>query len=244
MLGFLRKNKLLNFSLMVYAVMFMVSPDKGGQSLFNTGYYIKEMMTVLPLVFILTSLLEAWVPKEVIMNSFGENSGAKGILLSFILGSFSAGPIYAAFPVCKMLLKKGAGVMNIVIILSAWAVIKVPMLANEAKFLGVSFMAIRWAFTVISIIILGFIVSKTVNKDELTSLNVAGGLSLDASSNPISYNTDYCIGCGICTKVAPDLFYMDGKKAVLTIMDYYDNYLDSISVIEKKCPGKAITLNV
>ena len=31
-------------------------------------------------------------------------------------------------------LKKGASISNIVIILSAWAVIKVPMLANEAKF--------------------------------------------------------------------------------------------------------------
>jgi hypothetical protein len=44
--------------------------------------------------------------KQTIENSLGEGSGVRGVLFSFLLGSFSAGPIYAAFPVCKMLLKK------------------------------------------------------------------------------------------------------------------------------------------
>lgn len=241
MIGFLSKNKILGFSIIVYGIMFVVSPDKGGQALYNTAYYIKEMMTVLPLVFILTSLLEAWVPKELIINSFGENSGAKGILYSFILGSFSAGPIYAAFPVCKMLLKKGAGVMNVVIILSAWAVIKVPMLANEAKFLGVSFMAVRWTLTVISIIALGFIVSKTVKRSDLPSSNIS---LINESNSPIIYNVDYCMGCGICTKIAPDIFEMDGKKAVLKVIEAYELYAESLVNIERKCPGKAISINM
>lgn len=60
----------------------------------------------MPVVFILTSILEAWVPREVIMNIFGEKAGIKGSMMSFILGSLSAGPIYAAFPISKMLLKK------------------------------------------------------------------------------------------------------------------------------------------
>lgn len=241
MIGFLRKNKILSFSLIVYVIMFAVSPDKGSKSLYNTAYYIKEMMTVLPLVFILTSLLEAWVPKEVIISSFGENSGAKGILYSFILGSFSAGPIYAAFPVCKMLLKKGAGVMNVVIILSAWAVIKVPMLANEAKFLGVSFMAVRWALTVVSIIILGFIVSRTVKRSDLP----ANDLSVENQNNSfIIYNEDYCIGCGICSKLIPEVFEMSGKKAKVKSIESYESYLEKLFAVEKKCPVKAISYNM
>ena len=41
--------------------------------------------------------------------------------------------------------------MSIIIILSSWAVIKIPMLLNEAKFLGAKFMIIRWLLTVIAI---------------------------------------------------------------------------------------------
>lgn len=237
MINFLKNNKILSFSFIIYIGLFLVSPDKGFSALGNTAYFIKEMVTVLPLVFILTSLLEAWVPKEVIMNSFGENSGVKGIVYSFVLGSFSAGPIYAAFPVCKMLLKKGAGIMNIVIILSAWAVIKVPMLANEAKFLGVNFMAIRWIFTVIAIIFLSYVVSKTVKRSDHPTVD---DLATDRNNTPISYNSDYCIGCGICVKLEPNVFKMDGKKVTVIELSSYKEYSDSLIQIQNKCPGKAI----
>lgn len=237
MINFLKNNKILSFSFIIYIGLFLVSPDKGFSALGNTAYFIKEMVTVLPLVFILTSLLEAWVPKEVIMNSFGENSGVKGIVYSFVLGSFSAGPIYAAFPVCKMLLKKGAGIMNIVIILSAWAVIKVPMLANEAKFLGVNFMAIRWIFTVIAIIFLSYVVSKTVKKSDLPSIEESS-----ANNMPIHYNSDYCIGCGICVELEPSVFKMEAKKATIIQLDDYKKFSQSLLQVQNKCPGKAINI--
>ena len=124
-------------------------PNKAIQSLNNSIYYIKEMLIIMPVILLLTSLIEAWVPKKTIQNALGEGSGFKGTIYSFLLGSFSADPIYAAFPVCKMLLKKGASVSNIVVMLSTWAVIKIPMLANETKFLGPKFMVIRWVLTTI-----------------------------------------------------------------------------------------------
>ena len=107
----------------------------------------------MPVIFVLTALLDLWVPKDKIVKLLGKESKIKGVVLSVILGSISAGPIYAAFPLCVMLQKKGASIRNLIIILSAWAVIKVPMLLNEMKFLGLKFMAIRWALTLISIIV-------------------------------------------------------------------------------------------
>jgi hypothetical protein len=40
-------------------------------------------------------------------------------------------------------------ISNIVIILSTWAVIKVPMLLNESKFLGTKIMFNRWVLTTV-----------------------------------------------------------------------------------------------
>ena len=77
-------------------------PSKAVQSLNNSLYYIKEMLIIMPVILLLTSLIEAWVPKKSIERALGEGSGFKGSVFSFLLGSFSAGPIYAAFPVCKM----------------------------------------------------------------------------------------------------------------------------------------------
>ena len=133
----IKNNKLLFLVALIYAVIFIILPDKGIKSVGNSVYYLIEMLQVLPVIFLLTVVIEALIPKELIMRGFGENSGFKGNLLALLLGSISAGPVYAAFPIGKSLLGKGSSISNIVIILSSWAVIKVPMLANEAKFLGV-----------------------------------------------------------------------------------------------------------
>ena len=52
---------------------------------------------IMPVIFLLTALLDLWVPKEKIMVFLGKESKANG-LFSFILGSISAGSVYAAFP--------------------------------------------------------------------------------------------------------------------------------------------------
>lgn len=237
MVSVLKKNKMLVFAFFVYASLLIYSPEKFAQSLGNTSYYLKEMIEILPVVFLLTALIEAWVPKETIMNSFGENSGAKGILFSFLLGSFSAGPIYAAFPVCKMLLKKGASIYNVVIILSAWAVIKLPMLANEAKFLGVKFMATRWVLTTISILFLAYMVKLLVTKEDVLS-------SEYENIEFLSYNENYCVGCQICSKLEPDIFYMNDKKAKVIENIDYTLYKKTLLDIQEKCPGNAITITI
>ncbi|MBS4537464.1 permease [Clostridium sp. D2Q-11] len=125
------------------------------------------MLLVMPIIFIAITLIDVWVPKKVIIDRLGDNSGKKGILLSFILGSISAGPIYAAFPMASALLKKGASISNIVIIISSWAVIKIPLLANEIKFIGFKFMIVRWILTVISIMIMAKIISNNINIEEI-----------------------------------------------------------------------------
>ncbi len=140
----IKKNRLLVIVAVIYLILFALMPDKATTAIKNSIFYLIEMFEVLPVIFLLTVVIEALVPKEWIIKHFGEKSGFFGNILSLVLGSISAGPIYAAFPISKMLMTKGASVANIVIILSSWAVIKIPMLANEAKFLGVTFMSIRW----------------------------------------------------------------------------------------------------
>lgn len=235
-LKLLKKNKLLIIVAVIYIILFIIMPEKGTQSVKNSTYYIIEMLEIMPVIFLLTSLLEAWVPREIIINSFGEKSGIKGSIFSFMLGSFSAGPIYAAFPVCKMLLKKGASIANIVIILSTWAVIKVPMLANEAKFLGVKFMGIRWILTTISIFVMAYIVSKLVKKESIS-------LALESDIKQITtaeVKKKYCIGCSLCAKLSPEHFKMIDGKAVFNNKNMKQKDFQHIKNIASKCPAKAI----
>lgn len=232
----IKNNTFLTLVAVIYIVIAVLMPNKAIQSLNNSLYYIKEMIMIMPVILVLTSLIDAWVPKKSIENALGEGSGIKGAIFSFLLGSFSAGPIYAAFPVCKMLLKKGTSVSNIVVMLSTWAVIKIPMLANEAKFLGPKFMFIRWSLTTSSIFTMAYITSKIVKKDDIPTDDI-----LSNEEGSILYvNKRYCIGCGICTKISPANFIIENKSAVVTQKVFKSQENENIELAINKCPAKAI----
>ncbi len=233
-LTFLKKNKLIAIVALAYLVVFIIAPEKATQSVGNSVYYLLEMLQVLPIIFLLTVVIDAWVPKELIMRGFGEKSGAKGNLFSLLLGSISAGPIYAAFPIGKILLSKGASIMNIVIILSAWAVIKIPMLANEAKFLGLDFMVVRWILTVVSIIIMGYITAMFVKKKDIPNDE------LNEQYGTFFVREDFCIGCGLCSKSMPEFFEIRDKKARIKALPENDETINAIMQTAEKCPTKAI----
>lgn len=230
-----KKNKLLFFVAFAYLMVLAVSPEKALSSVNNSIYYLIEMIQVLPVIFLLTVVIDALVPKEMIMRGFGENSGIKGNVLALLLGSISAGPIYAAFPISKTLLGKGANISNIVIILSTWAVVKVPMLFNEVKFLGINFMIVRWILTVAAIFAMAYLTAMFVKKTDLP---------VDESvSNTLEIKEEYCIGCGICVNMLPDYYEMENNKAVVRKNPEGIHVLKAINESINKCPSKAIVLN-
>lgn len=231
----IKKNKLLFLVALAYIVVFIVSSDKAMKSVGNSVYYLIEMLQVLPVIFLLTVVIEALVPKELIMKGFGEKSGIRGNLLALLLGSISAGPIYAAFPISKTLLGKGASISNIVIILSTWAVIKLPMLANEAKFLGINFMIVRWVLTVIAIFVMAYITGALVKSKDLPKET--------DKSKLLEIREDYCIGCGLCVKLLPEYYEMKENKAIVKKMPEGNEARRAIQESIEKCPSKAIIIN-
>jgi len=234
----IKKNKLLVIVAVIYLILFALVPEKATTAIKNSVYYLIEMFEVLPVIFLLTVVIEALIPKEWIIKHFGEKSGLLGNLLSLVLGSISAGPIYAAFPISKMLMTKGASVANVVIILSSWAVIKVPMLANEVKFLGVSFMSIRWVLTVTAILIMAWLMGKVISKSEMVN-DVT-----DHSKPKVAINQDYCIGCGICVKMAPEVYELIDQKAYVYLENVNPGNMTMIHKTVDKCPTRAIAIHV
>lgn len=228
---FISNNKLPIIIFFSYGLTALFSPRTALMGIQNSSYYLKEMLTIMPIIFVLTALLDVWIPKETIIKYLGNESQIKGILLSLVLGSISAGPIYAAFPFCVMLKKKGASIRNMTIILSAWAVIKLPMLVNELKFLGITFMCLRWILTIVAILIFSWLTALIVREDEII-------LPKASISSNISINHKSCIGCGICMHQCPQIFYLKDKKACLK--EPIDLANPTIDVAISSCPVNAI----
>jgi uncharacterized membrane protein YraQ (UPF0718 family) len=214
----------------IYVTVFLLSKSIFESSISNTTYFLTELIQVMPVIFVLTIAIDVWVPKQAITKKLGTGSNIKGAALSFVLGSISAGPIYAAFPITAMLYKKGASIKNIVIIISSWAVIKVPMLANEAKFLGVEFMALRWVLTVVAIYLMGSIASKLVSEKDI--------IELEEISDSIRIDRSKCISCKVCINEAPLNFGLKSNQVI--IIDGAIN--EEVHQAYKKCPVSAIQI--
>lgn len=144
----------------------LLLPEIGKKSLELTLQNVKEMLSVLPPIFVLLGLLDVWVDRATMMKFTGKGSGFKGVLIAFLLGSAAAGPLYAAFPVAGVMLKKGSSLFNVFIFVGAWSTTKIPMLAFEGANMGLTFTLLRLGLSIIGILIIALITEKSLNKEQ------------------------------------------------------------------------------
>jgi uncharacterized membrane protein YraQ (UPF0718 family) len=156
-------------------LIWVFAPAQAASVAYNTWDYLVEMVVILIPVAVLMGLFEVWVPKQLIGKYLGHESGWKGILLALLFGAAPTGPLYIAFPIAAMLLKKGASPLNVIILLNAWAAMKIPQLLVEANFLEPSFMLTRLALTVPSVILMGWLIQKGIER--------SGGLDIDLTTS-------------------------------------------------------------
>jgi uncharacterized membrane protein YraQ (UPF0718 family) len=135
-----------------------------------TRVNLMEMLSVLPPIFVLLGLLDVWVDRATMIRYTGKGSGFKGVLISFLLGSAAAGPLYAAFPVAGVMMKKGSSLTNIFIFIGAWSTTKIPMLTFEAASLGLPFTLTRLALSIVGITTIALITQKSLNDQQKEQL--------------------------------------------------------------------------
>lgn len=129
----------------------LIFPDKGENIADISWSFFLEMLYILPAVLILMGLFAVWVSRDLVVKYLGDGSGIGGLVLSMVLGALPTGPLYVAFPMGRMLLRKGARVANVMAFLSAWACIKIPQELVELQFMGWRFAATRLLLTALLI---------------------------------------------------------------------------------------------
>ena len=170
----IKRYRVLLLLLLTAVIIGFIMPDIGKKSLELTRVNLKEMLSVIPPIFILLGLLDVWVDRATMIKYTGKGSGFKGVLIAFLLGSAAAGPLYAAFPVAGVMMKKGSSLMNVLIFIGAWSTTKIPMLTFEATSLGLPFTLTRLALSIVGIMAIALITQRSLNeaqKQELYKLH-------------------------------------------------------------------------
>jgi uncharacterized membrane protein YraQ (UPF0718 family) len=147
-------------------IMVLINQDLGAKAIGITVYSFKEMILILPPIFVLLGLLDVWVPRETMVKYMGKASGVRGILLAFFIGSAAAGPLYGAFPVAAVFMKKGVKLSNILIFIGAWSTTKIPMFLFEMASLGKVFAFTRLLINLPGIILIASILAKMISEEE------------------------------------------------------------------------------
>lgn len=140
----------------------LVMPEAQSRATESLTGQLRTMLMVIPPIFLLLGLLDVWVPREMLIKLMGEKSGIRGKLLAFVFGSVAVGPLYGAFPVAAVLMKKGASFSNILVFIGAWSTTKIPMLLFEMQAVGLTFALARLAIDIPGIIVIVFAVRALV----------------------------------------------------------------------------------
>ncbi len=163
---FLKRYRAFLLMIVVFIVITVIHVDLGRKAFDMALLQIKEMIQIIPPIFLLLGLLDVWVPKETMVRFMGEKSGLKGITLALLIGSATAGPLYGAFPVAAVFMKKGVKFSNVLIFLGAWSTTKIPMFLFEMSALGIPFALTRLLIDIPGIILIAFFLSAVISKED------------------------------------------------------------------------------
>lgn len=157
-------------SLLVLIILSFFSKSILTQTINTSTSSILQMLSVLPPVMILLGLMDVWIPREQLIKYMGNKSGIIGIILSILIGSIAAGPMYASFPFTAVLIKKGAKFYNIIIFMNAWCLTKVSTLLFEFSALGYKFTLARLLIDIPGVLIMSYFINLLMPKDSLDEL--------------------------------------------------------------------------
>ncbi len=153
------------------AAVWVFTPERVPVAVGTIGASAREMLMILPPVFVLLGLFDVWVPRDRVLRLIGNRSGVRGTLVAIALGSLAAGPLYIAFPVAATLYRKGSSLFNIFVFVGAWSATKLPPLLVEIATLGPAFALIRLAVKVPAILFIAWVLAGLADSTVVTDLH-------------------------------------------------------------------------
>ena len=125
----------------------------------------KSIENILPQflgIILVVGITLAVLKPEMISNIVGNNSGILGVVFSAVIGSIIMMPTFVAFSTGDMLLKSGAGVAQVIALISTLTLIGIITIPLEAKYIGKKATIYRNILAFVFSIIVAFFVEMVV----------------------------------------------------------------------------------
>lgn len=119
---------------------------------------LPEFLTVIMFVGVLLAVLNP----QVISKIIGNNSGWFGVIIAAVVGAITLIPGFVAFPTAAMLLKNGAGYMQIGAFVSTLMMVGIVTMPVEIKYFGKKLTILRNLLAFIFSFLVAYIIGKVV----------------------------------------------------------------------------------
>jgi len=106
-----------------------------------------QIVPLLVFAFIVAGMIQFLIPREIISNWVGAESGFRGIMIGTAMGAIAPGGPYVSLPLAAGLLRAGASIGTMVAFLSAWSLLAFARMPMEVGIMGWRFTLIRLACT-------------------------------------------------------------------------------------------------
>lgn len=133
------------------AILIAVGAARGqGEHIAGLRIAAKMLLQIVPLLlcaFVVAGMIQILIPRHLLAQWVGAESGLRGILIGTVAGGFAPGGPYVSLPLAAGLLRSGAGVGTMVAFLTGWSLWAIGRLPMEVGILGWRFTLIRLACT-------------------------------------------------------------------------------------------------
>lgn len=127
---------LYSLAIILLAASYLKDKSKTKKALKKAWKSFENILPELLVIMLLIGVLLAVVDHELISNLLGESSGWFGVILASIIGAITLIPGFVAFPTAALLLKGGAGYMQIAAFVSTLMMVGIVTLPVEVKYFG------------------------------------------------------------------------------------------------------------
>lgn len=130
------------------------------QGLKDGGNMLVQLAPLLIFAFIIAGTLPLIIPRELIAQWIGAESGVKGIFIGSVVGGLLPGGPAVSLPILAGFLHVGAGVGTLVAMITGWSLLAFTRLPLEVGIMGWKFTLIRLACTFLLAPLAGIIAQR------------------------------------------------------------------------------------
>jgi len=153
---------LYGITILLLAVSFFKDKKKTKMSLKKAWKAFENILPEFLVVILLVGVLLAVLNPEVISKIIGSDSGWFGVALAAVVGSITLIPGFVAFPMAAMLLKGGAGYMQIGAFISTLMMVGVVTMPVEMKYFGKKLTILRNVLAFIFSFVVAYVIGVVV----------------------------------------------------------------------------------